>query len=141
MSRLISIDSPSAERSRLRRTVAEALRHLMQKKTLDGEAKDLAALIVFCLRELAAGVDRSATAWEKRDYFTKADRFRMEWEWAGATADKMAALIRTDQWHQLPPILASLAPRFADVTINKVVRPPSLWHGCYQRLMGEAGRQ
>ena len=75
MGRLITVDGTGTERTRLRRTIAEALRLLGQKDGLDGEARDLTALIVFSLRQIAQGVDSSAAAWEKRDYFIKAEAF------------------------------------------------------------------
>ncbi|MFN8472828.1 MAG: hypothetical protein U0822_11615 [Anaerolineae bacterium] len=75
MGRVVNTDSVGAERSRLRRTIAEALRLLGQKKDIDEEARDLAALIVYSLRGIEQGVDTSAAAWEKRDYFIKAEGF------------------------------------------------------------------
>jgi len=137
MGRVISVERVGTKRQQLRRTVAEALRRLMEKPELDEEAKDLAALIVFCLDAIAEGVDRSATAWERRNYYLKADRFRREWAWASRTADEMMTLIREDAWDGLPAVLASLLPHFADVRVVKLVRPPSLWQGAYQRLLAE----
>ena len=75
MGRVVNTDSAGAERNRLRRTIAEALRLLGQKQTIDAEARDLAALIVYSLRGIAQGVDTSAAAWEKRDYYMKAEAF------------------------------------------------------------------
>ncbi|MFQ5852404.1 MAG: hypothetical protein ACE5JU_17715 [Candidatus Binatia bacterium] len=135
MSRVIHTDSPGTQRQRVRRTIAEALRRLMEKNDLDEEARDLAALVVFSLRELSDGVDRSASAWEKRGYFVKADRFRREWEWVDRTADELATLLRGEEWVRLPVVLARLAPRFADIKVRRLTRSPALWQDCYQRLM------
>lgn len=137
MGRVISVEKVGTKRQRLRRTIAEALRRLMEKPELDEEAKDLAAIIVFCLDAIAEGVDSSATAWERRDYYLKADRFRRDWAWTSRTADEMATLIQEDDWDRLPAVLASLLPHFADVRVVKLVRPPSLWQGAYQRLLAE----
>ncbi|MBC7239066.1 MAG: hypothetical protein H5T71_03080, partial [Chloroflexi bacterium] len=81
MSRVINTASPGKERGQLRRTCAEVLRHLMFKRTLDDETKDMAAVLVYALEGIAETVDVTVEAWEKRDYFIKADRFRLEWEW------------------------------------------------------------
>ncbi|RME47656.1 MAG: hypothetical protein D6791_05295 [Chloroflexi bacterium] len=135
MSRVIHTDSPGAQRQRVRRTIAEALRQLMAKNRVDEETRDLAALIVFSLRELAGGVDRSAIAWEKRGYYMKADRFRLEWEWVDQAADELEALIRAEDWTHLPIALARLTPRFADIKIRRFTRSPAVWQGCYQRLL------
>lgn len=135
MSRVIHTDSPGKQRHRVRRTIAEVLRRLMEKDDFDEEAKDLASLIVFALRELSDGVDRSASAWEKRGYFIKADRFRRKWEWTDSTADELETLIRSEEWIRLPAILARLAPQFADIKVRRFTRSSAVWENCYQRLV------
>ena len=137
MSRLISLTNPGTERNQLRRTVAESLRRLMTKKQIDDEAKDLVALIVYSLRGISEGVEQSARAWEKRDYFVKADKFRMDWAWAEKYANKLEVIMRGELWPDLPLALAELAGKFADITITKFVRTDVLWKGRYQQLMQE----
>jgi hypothetical protein len=135
MSRVVTTDGVGTQRQRLRRTIAEALRRLMAKRELDDEARDLAALIVFSLREIDRGIEQTTSAWEKRDYYLKADRFRMEWLWVAPAADELERILRQEAWDRLPAALASLFPHFSDITINRMVRPAELWHGCYQRLL------
>ena len=132
---IINVNSPGKRRSQARRTIAEALRHLYSKASLDAEAKDLAALIVFSLREIEQGVEESAAAWEKRDYFRKADQLRTEWAWAGKTAAALTKVLSAGWWEDLPDLLARLLPHFQDVTVNKLTRSPALWQGCYARLL------
>ncbi len=138
MSRLINGTNPGTERNQLRRTIAEALRRLLTKSKVDDEAKDLVALIVYSLRGIAAGIDQSASAWEKRDYFVKADKFRMEWAWAEKYANKLEVMLRGEMWGDLPIALAELAPKFSDITITKYVRTEALWQGRFRQLMAEA---
>jgi hypothetical protein len=135
MSRVVNTDGVGTRRQRLRRTIAEALRHLMAKRELDDEARDLAALIVFCLREIDEGIEQTTAAWEKRDYYLKADRFRQEWLWVGPAADELEKLIRQGAWDRLPASLAKLLGHFGDITINRTVRSEKLWQGCYQKLV------
>ncbi len=137
MSRTFKIDSPGKVRSQLMRTCAEVIRHLSQKNTLDDEAKDMAALLVYCLRQIDAGIEESSKAWEKRDYWMKAERFREKWLWAGRAASDLEAVIRRGAWEQLPALLAQLYRHFADIKVNKLTRKSSLWEGAYQRLMTE----
>jgi hypothetical protein len=132
---IINVNSPGKRRSQARRTIAEALRHLYSKRNPDAEAKDLAALIVFSLREIEQGVEESAAAWEKRDYFRKADQLRTEWAWAGKTAAALSKVLSAGWWEDLPDLLAHLLPHFQDVTVNKLTRSPELWQGCYARLL------
>lgn len=134
MSRVIHLETPGVTRNQYRRSIAEALRLLSQKSRLDGEAKDLAASIVFCLQGIADTVDQTVEAWEKRDYYMKAERFREEWRWVDAAADGLSGVICEGRWDDLPTVLARLMPRFADIKIQKMTRKPSLWQGAYERL-------
>jgi hypothetical protein len=137
MSRIIATAGPGKIRNQHRRTIAEALRRLSQKSQFDGEAKDLAALIVFCLHRMADTVDRTIEAWEKRDYWMKAERFREGWRWLEPTADELGAIIYKGRWGQLPTVLAQLMPHFADIKIKQMTRKPVLWQGAYEKFMRE----
>jgi len=135
MTRVINTASPGKQRNKLRRTIAEVLRHLMFKRKLDQESKDMSALLVLSLYGIARTIETTLTAWEKRNYFLKADRFRLEWEWVVPAAQQLEETILTDRWERLPQELASLAPRFADIRIAKMTRPPSTWESSYRLLM------
>jgi hypothetical protein len=135
MSRIIATESPGKVRNQHRRTIAEALRRLSQKRELDGEAKDLSALIIFCLHGIADTVDRTIEAWEKRDYYLKAERFREQWRWLEPVTDELSAVVYEGQWEQLPGALARLMPHFADVKVKQMTRKPVLWQGAYEKFM------
>lgn len=137
MSRVISIDAPGKIRSQHRRTIAEALRRLSQKPQLDDEAKDLTALIVFSLHGIADTVERAIEAWEKRDYYLKAERYREQWRWLEPLTDELSAIVGgngEDRWEELPAALARLMPHFADVRVKQMTRKPTLWQGAYERF-------
>jgi hypothetical protein len=135
VSRVISTNSVGKERRQLRRTIAEALRRLAHKPSFDEESRDLAALIVFCLRRLEDGVEQTIQAWEKRDYFLKADRFQRQWEWLDETAYALESALLLGQWDEVPAALAMLFPRFADITVGRFTRSTEAWEGCYERLV------
>ena len=135
MSRIIATEGPGKMRSQHRRTIAEALRRLSQKPGLDDEVKDLAALIVFCLHRIADTIEQTTDAWDKRNYYLKADRFREGWRWVEPMTDELSAVIYEERWNQLPEVLVQLMPHFSDVTIKKLTRKPSLWKGAYDRFM------
>lgn len=138
MSRIINTFSPGKRRNQLRRTIAEILRRLMLKRELDPEAKDMAATLVFALRGIAETIDDSTVAWEKRNYFLKADRFRRRWGWVTVHADRLHKLVVDDRWEQLPQELATLAGYFSDVRVVKLTRPPSTWQSNYRLLKRES---
>ncbi|NLG51868.1 MAG: hypothetical protein GX552_17320 [Chloroflexi bacterium] len=138
MSRVINTDNPGKVRSQLRRTIAEILRHLMFKREIDEEARDMAAALVFSLRGIAQTIDQTVEAWENRDYYLKADRFRLEWEWVSPAARRLKEVVVHNRWEELPRELAALAPHFSDIRIAKMTRPPETWKSSY-RLLIEQG--
>lgn len=135
MSRIINTADPGKRRNQHRRTIAEALRHLRFKREIDEEARDMAAAIVFALRGIAESVEDTVAAWEKRDYYLKADRFRMEWEWVTPAADRLEQIIVQGRWGDLPNELAMLVPRFSDIRIAKMTRPSTVWRASYLLLL------
>jgi hypothetical protein len=140
MSRIISTERPGKTRNQHRRTVAEALRRLSQKPQLDDEAKDLTALIVFCLLDIANTVDQTIDAWERRDYYLKAERFREKWRWLEPITDELSAIVGGNgegRWEQLPGILARLMSHFADIRVKQMTRKPTLWQGAYDKFRQE----
>ncbi len=137
MTRIINTANPGSRRNAARRTIAEILRHLMFKREFDAETQDMAAALVFNLRIIAETVEVTLVAWENRDYFLKADRFRLEWEWVAPAADRLRDLAVAGRWEQLPAELASLAPRFADIRIAKMTRAAESWAGSYQLLRSQ----
>jgi hypothetical protein len=137
MSRVINTNSPNKVRNQARRTIAEILRLLSKKPQIDEEAKDMAAIVVYSLREIDDSVKQTVDAWEKRGYWMKAERFLREWEWPGEAAANLDDIIRNDAWDLLPQLLAELFPQFSDIQIKKITRSPATWRGAHARLLQE----
>lgn len=137
MSRVINTNSPNKVRSQCRRSIAELLRRLSQKPKIDAEARDMAAAIVFMLIEINESVEQTVSAWEKRGYWMKAERFLRQWEWAREAAANFDDVIRNESWDLLPRLLADLFPQFSDVQVKRMTRPDSDWKGAYKRLLRE----
>ena len=137
MGRVINPDSTGKQRNQLMRTAAEILRRLSQKTQLDDEARDMVAALVFVFREIDEGIEASAAAWEKRDYWMKAEELRRRWSWPGRMADELQAMVFNGNWQQLPPMMVKLLPYFNDVKITKLTRSESEWAGSHGRLLRE----
>lgn len=137
MGRVINTDSAGSQRSYHMRTAAELLRRLSQKETLDTEAKDMLATLVYSFREIETGIDQSATAWEKRDYYMKADELRRRWDWTSLAASELEALIVEERWNDVPEMMARLFPHVSDVTVTKFMRKEKDWAGAWPRLLAE----
>jgi hypothetical protein len=141
MSRITHVDgTPTQQRNAIRRSIAEILRRMMEKKAIDDETKDMLAFIVVGLRGMNDSIDSSATAWEKRDYYIKADQLRREWLWLPDTADRLEAILRSNDWATAPIELAGLAARFSDVKVATFTKSPALWQGAYKKLLAAPQR-
>lgn len=81
MSRVFRAESGSSIRNRELRLIASALRYAAEGAPAPAEAKDLMAFLALRLRTVHDTVEQAARAWERRDYWVKADRFRHEWSW------------------------------------------------------------
>ncbi len=136
MSRITQIDgTPTQQRNAIRRTIAEILRHLSTKQAIDAEAKDMLAFIVYGLRSMDQSIDQSASAWEKRDYYIKADQLRREWLWLPDTAQRLEEILRSDDYRTAPIELAGLVARFSDIKVTTFTKSPTLWQGAYKKLL------
>jgi hypothetical protein len=131
MGRVVNTESNGKQRNQLRRTIAEMLRHLSQKSTIDDEAKDMLATIVLCLRQINDGIDESTVAWEKRDYWLKAENFRREWQWVTEIESKLTATLRTEDWDAIPDLMLRLFPHFSDINVTKFTREAEIWQHNY----------
>lgn len=134
MSRVINPDSTGKERTRLTKSIVLCVRQLAKQTDVTPESKDLAAFIALALQAIADGIDVSVAAWEKRDYWVKADKFRMEWMWAGQAAAKMKEAVLTDDWAAIAALMPQIAQKFGKVVVSDNHRLGKPWAGAYTLL-------
>lgn len=137
MSRLINPDSAGKDRTRLSKAIVLAVRELAKQKDVTAEAQDLAAFIALALQTISEGIDASVAAWEKRDYWVKADRFRMEWMWSGQVAAKMKNAVLADDWGTIAMLMPQIAQKFSKVVVSENHRLGKPWMGAWRRLSSE----
>ena len=137
MSRVVNPDGVGKQRDRLLKCVALALRQLAMRSTVDDETRDLVAFMALALNEIHANIDVTCQAWEKRDYWLKADQFRRDWSWAGKTADKLERVVLGDQWQTLGELVPSLAKNLEKVTLPKRNTLGTPWVGSFVQLKKE----
>ena len=134
MSRVINPDSAGKERTRLTKAILIAIRELARQTEPNDEARDLAAFISLALQTISEGIDVSVAAWEKRDYWIKADRFRMEWAWAGLMGEKLRKAILNDDWGNVAMFSAQIAQKLQKVKVSENHRMGTPWVGAYRQL-------
>ncbi|HUI90502.1 MAG TPA: hypothetical protein VLX61_17430 [Anaerolineales bacterium] len=135
MSRVIKPDSTGKQRTQLSKAIVLAVRELARQDGVTDQTRDLAAFIAIALQIIADGIDASVTAWEKRDYWIKADRFRLEWAWAGQISEKMRISVLADDWGTVATLSAQVAQKLAKVQVSENHRLGRPWVGAYQELI------
>lgn len=137
MSRIINPESAGKERNYLTRTVVLAVRELARQREPGAEARDLAAYLALSLRAVGNTIDVSVAAWEKRGYWVKADRFRMDWAWTGHIAEKMKTAILDEDWGTVAALAAHAAQKLGKVNVPMNHRLGKPWAGAWQVLKRE----
>ncbi len=138
MGRVINPDSAGKERTQLSKGIVLAIRELAKQSDPGPETRDLAAFIALALGQISDGIDVSVAAWEKRDYWVKADRFRMEWLWAGTYAAKMKNAVLSDDWATVAITMTQVAQKLAKVQVPARHRLGRPWAGAFARLKAES---
>ena len=138
MSRVINPNAVGKERDQLVKAIVVALRELAQQSTVGEETQDLAAFVALALESIAETIDPSVQAWEKRGYWVKADRFRMEWIWTGQYGKNLRVALMTNDWAQVALLSAKIGGKLGSVKIpvrHRIGRP---WVGAWKKLNAAA---
>jgi hypothetical protein len=134
LSRIFNPNSAGKERTRLIKGVVLAIRELAQQSEPGTESRDLASFIATALGSISATIDISVAAWEKRDYWVKADRFRMEWAWSGQHAESMKQAVINEDWASIAMIASQIAQKLSKVTVPPGHRLGRPWVGAWDEL-------
>jgi hypothetical protein len=95
--------------------MAQALRAVGQDNSpSQGEIRDVLAFLALSLGELNASVEETASAWERRAYWLKADRFRSEWSWVPRIHARLEAALRVEDLGEAQACGMELANLLAD---------------------------
>lgn len=134
MGRVINPDNSGKERTKLTKAIVKAIRQLMTQSQPDQLTKDLAAYIAIGLYDIYQTVDVSVEAWEKRGYWVKADRFRLDWEWTLDFSNQMKDAILSQEWGIVAMVAAKTAQKLNNIKIAEKNRIGEPWHGAYKDL-------
>lgn len=134
MSRYINPETGGKERGRLTKMIVLAIRELMSQQSVSDTSYDLVAFIILALREVYQTIDSSVTAWEKKGYWLKADRYRLEWEWSEAFARNLNSALQKDDWGSVALLSAQIAQKLGDIQIGARHRLGTPWVGAYAHL-------
>lgn len=134
---IINPESAGKERTQLTKGIVLAIRELAKQTDTGAESRDMAAFIALALEKISQGIDVSVAAWEKRGYWVKADRFRMEWLWTGTHASKMKTAVLSDDWATVAMTMTQVAQKLAKVEVASGHRLGKPWVGAWKSLSEE----
>lgn len=137
MSRIIAVEGTGTERNRLVKSIVIALRELMKQKQVDAHSYDLAGFIVLALRTISKNIEKTVSAWEKKDYWIKADRFRMQWDWVNSSAEKIEKALFSEDWATVAIQAAFVAQKLNSTKVSENHRLGQPWVGAWNQLKKE----
>ena len=132
VTQIIKSSTPGKERVHLSKAIIIAIRAFMRQKDPNNETRDILAFIILALREITSGIDQSVIAWEKRDYWIKADKYRMEWRWTGEIAQSLDEAFNESDWSKITQLLMEIMTKFSDIKVSDRHRMGEPWHGAFQ---------
>lgn len=134
LGRVINPEGVGKERNQLCKAVVLALRELMKQSEPDDHSRDLAAFIAISLVKIYDTVESSVVAWEKKGYWVKADRFRIEWEWSKSLGERLQNAVLAEDWGIVALTSAQVAQRLmkVDVPIRHHLGTP--WIGAWDKI-------
>jgi hypothetical protein len=138
LSRVINPESAGKDRTRLTKAIVLAIRELARQSEPGPVSRDLAAFIALALQTISEGIDASVAAWEKRDYWVKADKFRMEWMWASLSAAKMKNAVLLDDWGAVALLMPQIATKLNKVEVGPNHRLGTPWVGAFKQLKSQS---
>ena len=136
MSRIIKTSTPGKERNQLSKAIVVTVREFMRQTEPDDNTKDMIAFIILALREIAEGIEKSVAAWEKRDYWVKADKYRMDWLWVTPAERALNKAFIAEDWAEIAGQLVSLMGRFSSIKVSDKHRMGKPWIGAYEEYRG-----
>lgn len=137
MGRVINIHSAGKERTRLSKATVIAIRELMRQSDVNDQTKDLAAFIALSSKAISNTIEPSVSAWEKRGYWVKADRFRLEWSWSEILGAKMRQATLDEDWPTVASTVAQIAEKLRNVNVSERHRMGTPWVGAWKKLQDE----
>ena len=135
----INRDTTAKDRNQQIRNILLSIRELNQMNEVNVTTKDLIAYIASNLRGIYAGIDSSVQAWEKRGYWVKADKYRMEWMWTEGTADRIQKALLSENYVEVISTLPKIYEKFKETTLPKSAKLPVEFAGSYERLKATQG--
>lgn len=131
----IKTETAGKDRNKSVRDILITIRDLNQTENFSDEAKDKIAFIALSLHSIYKGIDESVLAWEKRNYWAKADKFRMEWQWTLRTATLLKKALISEDIPEIMTQFSIIFNKFTQKTLPKSSKVTQSQIGSFKTLM------
>jgi hypothetical protein len=111
--------------------MAGALRSARSEDASTSEQWDVFAYLSLCLSRMEQTINETTEAWEKRGYWVKADRFRLEWDWVGRYRRHMEQALQNEDFAEAVEVAAGLVPELKEVQPYKKSAKERPWQGSF----------
>ena len=132
MVRIIQSSTPGNDRGKLSKAIVITIREFMRQKAPDQSTKDMVAFITLALKEISRGIDQSVAAWEKRGYWVKADKYRLEWQWTGETSKKLQIAFSEEDWGTIASHFLEIMEKFSNIKVSDKHRMGKPWENAFK---------
>ncbi len=139
MSRVLRPQSAASERRKLLQSLKLAVLASSGQTHSKNESRDLAAFTLKVLEELGESVKTTASAWEKRGYWVKADKFMAQWSWIEPSLRQVADAIERGEIQSHSMIAQKLEPHLEDVKLSSRILNQKPWEGARRGEMDRNG--
>ena len=119
MGRIIHTTHPTRQRAATLKRIASMIRDYPRTNDSQIDIRELSELLIAGLREIQESVNRTAAAWEKRDYWLKADAFRRQWRWVDEMIAGMTKALQAGDRPSLQAQILELKRRMETSTSSR----------------------
>ncbi len=136
MSRIVQTQPRIQERRGMLKLLLYTLEHINSPDVTPGEQRDMAAFALKTLEKVHESIEQSAGAWEKRGYWNKADKLRLEWSWLEGHAATLKQYLRNEiQYQDLMERVQDMKHHLQEQGITtRRLRDQAPWRGAYQLI-------
>ena len=135
MARVVRTQSIGTQRTRLSKSIVLSIREIHKKQKFDQEVKELVAYMIIAMIAVDATVEESVAPWEKRGYWVKADRFRMDWSWAKNYPSKLRKELNDNNWDEIIPVLIKIGMKLNKIEVSEKHRMGKPWIGAWDEYI------
>ncbi len=133
LGRVYNPNRPGKERDRFLKVIIVTINKLHNCSVGSDEFKDISAFLLLSTRAVTRSIETTTTAWEKRGYWIKADRFRLEWSWLDKYMNQLDRNIQNGEWDSIVKLADEIHHHLGEIPLLKKHRFGKPWLGAYKK--------